>query len=135
MSLFKQAIKLVKELKPKSIKVFAPTGLWGNYPDKDEWLEFLGKSGAKVRFIYGEPVHIHPDEFKQVIVEQRLEILKKGKVKTKKIPPQSKQWLGFILLDNIACMGNDDKTKLAIIDTEGSVNLLREGFDKLWQTK
>jgi len=133
MKPFKKAIQILNKLEPKIIKVFAPTGMWNKYDNKEAWLMELASIsllGTKVSFIYGGS----KNKNKQKTVNKRLEILKEGKVFLKEIPPQDKKWSGFIIIDDLLLM-LDNAGNLKQIRSKECINLLEGGFDILWHQK
>jgi len=99
-SVFERAIELLQE--NKTVKVFAPTGIWAIDGEKDQWIEALSNAKNVDRtFIAG----LAPSPKYEEIVSRRLNLMVEGGVNVYTIEPQDCFRLGFMVFDKIALVG------------------------------
>lgn len=100
---FQRAQDILKDA--KSVRVFAPTGVWAASEKKQQWLEDLAKRTDIPRsFVAG----LSPDKGKDSFVEERLVKLERGGVDIRTLPPHRDYQLGFIIFDTKLLMGVGD---------------------------
>lgn len=108
MDIYQKAIE--ESEKSKTIRVFAPVGLWSVLDEKEKWIQCICNAKDKDRvFIYGS--NSNPKHLK--LIRRRVADMKKAGVSVLEIPIQKDYKYGFIILDH-----------MMIIATNGGFSIL-----------
>lgn len=96
MDIYEKAV--VEAEKSKTIRVFAPVGLWAVEKEKEDWIQTICKSVDKKReFIFGGS----RDSKNHDLLSRRVKQMTASNVEVLEIPIQDGYDYGFIIFDNI----------------------------------
>lgn len=119
---YDRAIELLR--KSKTLRVFAPTGLWLKNKAKRDWIQAICSSLADREIVYGDGTSV----MQKVVVGVRAKKLSEAGVKLFKYPQQRQSHLGFIIFDDIALVGLKDN--IVEITNKVELKILRDGFEE-----
>lgn len=118
--MYDEAIEKLK--KSTSVRVFAPTNLWWDHPDKEKWIQALCDFKGDKIMVYGDG----NTPMQKALVSVRTKKLKDSGMKLHRYGAQQDPKFGFILFDNcgLAGLGN----RIEKICGELEMEVLSTGF-------